>query len=507
MKRSIIFFLFIIILSFRFYSQTFTNHTTYTLGIPNAGNNLVIGSVISGNSLFNLYKVYNSNFHMVFQKSNLNGTPILIKSYPLNFHTYKLDVSNGYLYVTGDMPGNLQNSVPYIAKIDTSNLNLISLKQIEVNTNLNTFVKDSKLTNNGNLLLSGVTWINGFPFGLFLGYDSKIDSVAYSQTLSVNGGSTFVAGATEISNSSVLFTGHDYNNQLFIGKATKTNSTFSVNSTYYSNCGLDYIDHIPGTHSALTYQMDRVFKIDTSLSLLNTAIGRDLNPFLNYSGHVRMYFIENKLYRLGNFYEMDVFDTTLATISNISYPFTANTFSSPSQVDIGNSAFLAKKNSNLYISFSPLHAFNWFYLFKTDLLGNMYCSNSLTRDDKIDVSNNSSSVAFNFGPQLFNLVNVNVSPTNVSVSYTDGCQGTLTNLKDLEIDNLNVSFDGQKYIIKASKAISEICIYDVSGKLIEKEVIKEANSALINLTDRSRGIYVCIAKLSDNSFHHFKLIN
>lgn len=88
------------------------------------------------------------------------------------------------------------------------------------------------------------------------------------------------------------------------------------------------------------------------------------------------------------------------------------------------------------------------------------------------------------------------------------CQtNSISNLTSSETDVKLLSDNNQYRIISESANIIEVLVYDLTGKLITKNINLHQNSFSFDLNPLSKGLFFVIVKLEENHSKTFKLIN
>lgn len=353
-------------------SQTNTLSNSYTISTPDA-NGIWPISIVYGNSLFMVLKEMNG---VTITKMDLDGVPIHKRTFIIDFSPQEIIVKNGYLFISGIKGIGFSSSSPFLLKVDTFNFNIDFIKEYPI-TNFNrSRIQKTKFLSDGNILMVGAVSdysnsnLSSPRYGLFLGINSSDGSVIYSSTLCVNNTtSNFISSFTEISNSSIIFTGSTQGGG-FIGRALKTASSLSVNSTYWIDYGLNASIESTSNPKKLILMaygncINTVFKIDTALHLISgTSNGLNLGtPY----GH-KTFYDKEKIYYASPANYISIYDTSLTLITSNSYPFISGLNSS---YNINN---INSNNTNIFSFFSDQQSYSNFYLLKTNLNGQMNCS-------------------------------------------------------------------------------------------------------------------------------------
>jgi hypothetical protein len=509
-----VFVLFFFVVCFELHAQN-TSYKIYNT--PVNSNNIIPASLTYGNSHFNAFSVINGN-GLNIQKNDLEGVPLTARNYSVSvWNDYlHINVYSGFIYLTGIKRGSAGagSQIPFIAKIDTFDLSMVYLKEFPIGINDNSRIWQSRMLKNGDILMCGEYESGNDLFGLIIGVGTSSGNILYTNTLSVAGAiNNFVGSVEEISNSTVIFTGASAG-MAFIGLAYKTPSGFSVSAVHnISHPGK--IDQTSNHRKLLLHHNTALFKLDTNLSLLSsTPAGLQLPGVSN--SNVRTYFIDDRVYRLANFIEMDIYDTALVNLAYNSYSVLAVTYSAVNQVDIGYGGHITKHGANLFINSAVSQTVNRFYLLKTDLTGYLDCSERVNSQFGTAIFTSSGTFFSKGVPAYTTNTDGAVSNTlNISVS-TSSCLGTSTstptNTTALGQNNsiagrILIWQDGAQYQLFDKNGIKEIWLFDLSGKILFHSHSHEAmENVTIDLSDLQTGMYILSVADSFTSLYRQKFI-
>lgn len=483
------------------YSQNIA--VTYTAPFPGVSQDVL--NLPLGN---NLFYVYNSQ-GLTFQKNNLNGTPTLIKKYQsASMSLSHLISKNGFLYAIGKKTNGASQSadVPYIFIVDTANFNMqySSLYDLTFPNIAWVNIYDAKFLNSGNILMAGS--INSYSTSNTIAWAMEINpntngTVVNTNTLSIGTSTTnYITSFAEISNSTIMFSGYGSNAGGFLAKATRSAGNLTFNSVYQTSVGGGVLNSFGNPKKILINQFinggsDAIIKLDTNLALLSMISQSGIARIgANYYGTNLIKVENNKLYRLNNNKTLDIIDTSLTSIATRTM-----TVSNPMLMNSLNIT-----NSNVYMLGSTLY--DIFALVKTDLQGNLSCSNSIPYTNSI-FQTNGGTTAFNSGSILAPLSYPAATSQTSSVTYSLTC-GTITSIKSYTNNEKNIiRYLNGDYIINANTPIQSIELFDLTGKLIKQlNYLNNENEIKISLKDITSGIYLLKIIGTDKAENIYKIL-
>ncbi|MDZ4664389.1 MAG: T9SS type A sorting domain-containing protein [Bacteroidota bacterium] len=390
--------------------------TTYTTGV-----NPLNAGISSTFILGRLYHVMEKTGEgMVVQKSDVNGTPIMARSYntfTVGWGNPKIiSNSTGLYFINRENNGLLM-----LMKVDTTSCLPVFTRTYSV-AGFNNFIhKDVNFLSSGKILVVGSVG-NGFfneDAGVVLCIDPAANgAVVYSHTLSISGSTAnAIYSYLDMSNSTILLSGKS-NVSDFFSKASKTPTTFSINagSTFASNVGGSIIYKLSNQKRMMVYKdvsntVSSVCKIDTNLTLLNSTPAANAISW-NHSGGIKSFSYLNKLFvwsNLNNY--IDVIDSAMNTVSTKTF----NINNGLVFRDVTNSL------SNLYISqvrASPIDA--KMGTIKSDFNGDMACMNTYSVA-KLSYSVTGNTVAFNSGSVVVTTGFINPVVASLSITSVQSC--------------------------------------------------------------------------------------
>lgn len=489
-----------------------TTFKTYT--VPVLGTSKIVSSIIYGNSL---YYVYSSGGSFAIQKNDLNGITLLTKVYNLPIYSNAgifLNSNNGAIYISGDKAATATNQeTPFLAKIDTSNLSFIFCKEYLFLNNKVARLFQTKFLNNGTIMMCGGVIPSTYYYGLAVNVDAANGNVIYTNTLVVGaptasfavGPPTCFTSFAEISNSTILFSGYTDYLGGFISSAMQTATSVVTNSVFLCTSGGSKLIVSSNPSKVVAHQNSKFFKIDTSLSILNsTPPGSDLTYSVN--GASRTFYDNGKVYVLNNSIDLDIYDDSFVHLSGNSYPFIAAGYSNTAQMNIGGTGNVLVNNSNLFITSAVSQDNNKFYMLKTSLTGTMPCyvAKPVSR---ASVSHASSPSVFASGPITYTVNSLSFTGITSPVSFvTNVC--TPTEIKEYTQSNaIKISLTDNGYSISSIETINSYDLYDITGRVIKTEVFTDPVTEIkINLSQFYHGIYVARIVDSDKKEHKIKLV-
>lgn len=486
--------------------QFFSQNVALTYSVSSAsGVSQDLFNLPLGNSLF--YAYYSQG--LVLQKNDLNGVPVLIKKFPSsNISLRNMISNNGFLYLIGTSATGGTNSVsiPTIFIVDTINFNLqytttynFSFPNIAwVNIN------DAKFLNSGNILMVGS--INSYSTSSTVAWAMEVNPNANGIVVNTN---TLTVGTStansfnsfsEISNSSIIFSGNYSNPYGFLAKASRSGGILTFNTLYETSIGGGVINSFSNPKKLLisTYLnggSDFIMKVDTNLSLLSSISQAGIIRIGgNFYGSNQIKVANNKLYRLNSSKVLDILDTSLVSVSTKSY----------TSVDPMFFNSLNFNNSNVFMLGSTMY--DIFALVKTDLSGSISCSNTLPFTNSV-MQTNGGSTPFNSGVLLATQNSTSPSSQTATIIYTVTC-GNITSLKENEDSgNQLLTFFNNEIIIKSNLAVETVDLFDLTGKLIRHFSYSNNETELkIKLTDFSTGMYILKTKDNSSAEHIHKLL-
>ncbi|MGZ4042651.1 MAG: T9SS type A sorting domain-containing protein [Bacteroidia bacterium] len=501
--KKISLFLFII-QSFFIQAQPGPFYKSYTLS--NSSGNVSPYSKAYGDRVYTFYADYYAGYNqnLTIQKNDQQGNPLTINSINmvLSQSYIQAEAYNGSLYVTGLRGGVFGNpySNPYLAKIDTNNCLPIYVKEYQIN-NSNHWISDIKILNDGTILLVGWFFNNNIACSLIMGVDPVNGAPIYTHTLSL-GYSTYIGNITEISNSTLLFTGWaNNNNQAFIGKATKTTTTFSINSIYNTSAPLGDFGLTSNPKKIISSTLSEIYKVDTNLTFLNSTNGISVNASSS------AFYNNNKIYRPVDPDKIEIYDTTLMNPVVYSYPQTASNFSPGVSVQLGSRGEMTFDSSFAYIT-AWADITQKYFLMKIKLDGSQSCgipgSGSVFPTPPLTASQTS----FTFGTMSSYTINnlIPLQMTNTVIVTPDICAVNIHQNNSGETIKIqsgygSYTFSGQEYFSKAE-------LYDVTGKLTAfKELDVPSNQLEIEVQTIPKGIYIVKLTSLEGVQYKLKLVN
>lgn len=472
-------------------SALFTLHASSQIAVTYSASQAVSQEALNiplGNSLFYVYQSQG----LTFQKNNLNGQPVLIKKFPNAAITVKHLLSkNGLLYVIGTSAtgGPSSANIPALFVVDTMNFTL----QLSTSYNL-TFpniawvdINDAKFLNSNNIIMAGS--IHSYSVNNTVAWAMEINPTANGMVINTNtltvGTSTANAfhSFTEISNSSIIFSGSYANPYGFLAKATRSAGNLTFNSLYQTSVGGGILNSFSNPkkiiiNNYLNNGSDAIIKLDTNLALLSTISQNGIIRIgSNFFTPHRIKVANNMLYRVEG-KVLDILDTGLISVATRSY----NVINPMSFNNINIT------NSNVYMLGYTMY--DVLGLVKTDLQGNLSCSNAIPYTNSI-FQTNGGQTTFNANTILTSQNSAAPISQSATIVYTVTC-GSITSLNDNLIKNNHVIsyLDGDCFV-KSNSSIQSTELYDVTGKLIKQlHYLNNEQEIKINLKDITSGIYL-----------------
>lgn len=476
-------------------SQTGTFAKTYGVSNITPGG-ILVKSIIYGNSLFSVYN--EAGLGLMVQKNDLNGVPVLKRAingvFPSPSTSFYLNTSGGNLYISGSKTASAVAA--FVIKIDTATCNYIYSNQYTLPT-LNMFrVYDSKILNNGELLLAGSATNSGsmtVEYGILMTVMTTSGSAMVTRTVTVNSSTNTVIGSiTQISNSSVLFVANT-NGVPNICKAIGISGNFSVVSAYAGIPGALKISAFGNAKKFLAMNSTHIYKVDTNMALMISP-----QPGVNLAGSATPYYLDNKIYRLYGGTKVDIIDTGFVLIGSNNY---TSAITSTLQYAQG----IIKNNNNLFINYSASSTSDNFCLLKTALNGTMNCSTTET-NNPVSSPINGGSVTITSG--FDNPMSIPTSPNSptMTVTYTNSCLNTGVE----EVFNKNkikTIYTEGYYILTSDKNFSTFQLIDLTGRMIRNEKMSGNNDRItIQMNTLPDGIYIARIMDVDQNEYTIKLI-